>query len=182
MATYFICSACGSDLRFACEVYKIDRTALDPDELMVPTSKIGSQTQYKRIIYKSAFVDPNFCHDSIARQSQWSRVFGNATGDRFHINLGRYSIIKYLSNIVLPSDVIIIGSAIYTAGLVRGTFMPIDQYEKELVDLCYKLNVYFTGNDFGPELKQNVLSKRIESVPLSKKMITATDLTGWVNS
>lgn len=182
MATYFVCSACGSDLRFACEVYKLERTVLNPDDLMVPISKFGPPNQHNRIIHKAAFIDPDLCRDSISRQSQWWKMFGYATGDRFHLNFGRYAVIKYLSNIVAPNDVIIIGSAIYTAGLVRGTFMPIDPYESDLIDLCYKLNVYFTGNNLGPELKQDVLAKRIHDTPLSKKMIIATDLTSWIKS
>lgn len=182
MATYFLCSACGSDDRFACEVYRFQKTVEDPDESMVSESQFAPPEKHNRIIHKAAYIDNHLYADSISRRTKWWQMFGYVPGSRFHLNFGRYAVIKYLTTIIDPSDTIIVGSPIYTASLVRGTLMPIDQYEHDLIDICYQYNVFFTGNTMAPALKQDILRKRIPSVPLSNKTITQSDLTGWILS
>ena len=182
LATYFVCSACGTNDLFACEVYRFPQTVTNPDAYMVPKNEFAPPDKHNRILYKAAYIDSNLYADSITRRMRWRQTFGGVIGTRFHLNFGRYAVLKYLITITNPSDVIVVGSPIYIASLVRGTMMPIDQYEQDLIDMCYKYNIYFSGNSLGPELKHDLIKNRIYEAPLSTKAITESDLIGWIHT
>lgn len=180
MFTYYVLSVCGEDGRFACEIHKTAKYVSDPDKVVIPAKHPDRNNVMKLFLQKAAYISDDVCKNSITRQTQWRQSLGIDVGDRLRVNFGRYSVLKYLTSIIDPDDRIILCHATYTAGIVRGSMLPIDDYENDLIELCYQYNVYFTENDLGSELDHKQIWKRVNSIPLSTKCISETDMTGWL--
>lgn len=183
MITYYVCSALRKDGLFACEVYKTNKYIEDPGNLLCNRlDPIKSQIVHMEFS-AAAFIDKKIYEHSVTRRTNWCPFYDRRKGSRFELTFGRYAVLKYLLPRINTEDRVIVSDAIYIGPLVRGAILPIDDYEHDLIEMCYQYKVYFGHDNYVSEQDTGVLSLRLNEIqPSTNKLITTNDLTGWITT
>ena len=145
MATFIITTICSGGY-FGCTIHSIKEQLTNPEDINLYANNsvrvYSAKTKISKNIYSNSILRTIDDYSSFASDA-----------NRFCVEYGIYALLKFMESKIKRGDCVIISGCPYVKPLVRGILEPVEDFEVDLIKLCYSKRVMFSTTLFKCELK-----------------------------